>query len=71
MLHSQCRGAGVAVSVVAVVGTVELTLAVGGAVVSVGEVAVVVVVTSPPQFSGSFSSGGLFGPDLHPWQGFL
>ena len=69
MLHSQCRGAGVAVSVVAVEGTVELTLAVGGAVVSVVEVAV--VVTSSPQFSGSFSSGGLFGPDLHPWQGFL
>ena len=35
-------------------------------------IAVVVgMVTSSPQFEGSLSSGGLLGPDLHPWQGFL
>ena len=34
-------------------------------------VIVVEVVTSPPQLSGSLSSGGLLGPDLHPWQGVL
>ena len=37
--------------------------------VEVGEV--VEVVTSSPQLSGSLSSGGLAGPDLHPWQGVL
>ena len=34
-------------------------------------VIVVEVVTSPPQLSGSLSSGGILGPDLHPSQGFL
>ena len=32
---------------------------------------VVEVVTSSPQLSGSLLSGGLFGPDMHPWQGVL
>ena len=45
-----------------VVGIVE--------VVVICVVAVVVVITSS-QLEGSFSSGGLLGPDLHPWQGSL
>ena len=32
---------------------------------------VVEVVTRSPQLSGSLSSGGLFGPNMHPWQGDL
>ena len=32
---------------------------------------VVEVVTSSAQLPGSLSSGGLAGPDLHPWQGVL
>ena len=52
----------VVTGVPAVVGVVE--------VVVICVVAVVVVITSP-QLEGSFSSGGLLGPDLHPGQGFL
>ena len=48
------------------------TVFVAVVVVDVGLVVVVVgVVTSSPQLSESLSSGGLLGPDLHPWQGFL
>ena len=60
---------GVAVGVVTISTAVILV-----DVVSVVVLAVVVaegVVTSPPQLSGSLSSGGLLGPDLHPWQGVL
>ena len=41
------------------------------AVVGVVEVVAVVVVAISSQLEGSFSSGGLLGPDLHPWQGSL
>ena len=69
LLHAYIRHLPVVVFCVAIVVVTISTAVILVDVVSVVVFVVVVaegVVTSP-----QMSSGGLLGPDLHPWQGFL
>ena len=61
----------VVVVVVNIAAVVEVVVGAEVVEIVVNCVVTIVVVVTSPQFEGSFSRGGLLGPDLHPGQGFL